>query len=94
MPVETAADRLTFVNAVEFGVTATVGAATFPGILDNEYVDTFDATGTVPVFICDSSYITLNNITRGTSITINSTVYTVRNIKPDGTGMSVLVLSD
>lgn len=94
MPVETAADRLTFFNTEEFGVTATVGAATFPGILDNEYVDTFDVTGTVPVFICDSSSVTLNNITRGISITINSTVYTVRNIKPDGTGMSVLVLSD
>lgn len=94
MAVESDVDRLAFLDADEFGVAATVGAATLYGIFDDEYIETLDATGTVPVFICRSSDVTANNIIRATSITINSTAYTVRNIKPDGTGMSVLVLSD
>jgi len=47
MAVESAADRAIFVSANDFGVTATIGAASVNGIFDNDFVEV-DAGGGVP----------------------------------------------
>lgn len=95
MPQIPADDLADIFNASEFAMdAATVGAATVYGLFENEYIDVLDVAGTVPAFACRSSDVTANSIARGTSITINSTAYTVRNLKPNGSGITVLLLSN
>lgn len=94
MAAETEADRLAFFNADDFGAVFIVGANSVAGVLDDQYLDQLDTTGTTPVFTCRSSDVNAAGIARGTSGTINGVTYVVRNIKPDGTGMSDLILED
>lgn len=98
MPVESAADRLAFLDTDEHGVTATWGAASVPGIFDNEFT-AIDGLGlpvavdsAMPRFTCRTADV--DGITGGDPVTINGTGYTVRSVQPDGTGMTVLVLSE
>ena len=95
MAVESDADRLTFLSADDFGVAATIGAATVYGIFDDEYTGVNAATGEVatsdPRFLCRASDVT--SVAQGTTVTINSVAYKVTNIEPDGTGFTSLVLS-
>jgi len=75
----------------DFGIDATVGAGTVRGIFDNAYQDAFSLVpGTAPVFMCASADV--SSVDVGDSITINATAYSVTEVRPDGTGMTVLVL--
>ena len=95
MPTIPADDLADIFNASEFAMdAATIGAATVYGLFENDYIDMLDVTGTVPAFVLRSSDVTANSIARNSSITINSTVYTVRNLKPNRNGITVLELSN
>lgn len=105
MAVETAADRLSMVSADDFGVTATYApqpsgsSASIEGIFDREFelVD-FDGDTAVasrgPVFMCRSADVeaTANGGRTGDYLTVSGTAYTIRIIRPDGTGMTELRL--
>ena len=70
---------------VDFGATATKSGVAVAGIFDSAYTAAFDMiAGSGPVFTCASSA----GITRGNTLVINGTSYTVTIIEPDGTGMS------
>lgn len=96
MGVENAADRAAFFNTDDFGVVATINGTEVNGIFDNEYIDVLDVAGTSPAFTCATADLAAITpaVARGTSVTISGTAYTIQNIKPDGTGMTVLVLSE
>ncbi len=100
MPVESAADRLVFLNVDDFGTTASYtvqggSAVNIIGIFDNEFIEV-DAGGTVgvaiqqPRFLCRTSDI--SSATEGDAITILGVAYTIRIVQDDGTGMTTLVL--
>jgi len=96
MAVEDAADRATFFNADEFGVVAVINGSNVNGYFDNDYLTALDVGGTSPAFECATSDLAAVTpaVVRGTAITIDSVSYIVEEIKPDGTGMTVLVLSE
>lgn len=97
MTVETDDDRLLMME--DWGVTAVVtGGGSIQGIFDDKYSG-IDMNGMAieadaPIFVCRSSDIDAASVTHGTALTINGTTYTVRTPKPDGTGVTALVLSD
>jgi len=100
MSVESAADRLAFFDVDEHAVDATHtpagGAArAVPGIFDNEYVTVFDGEdasveSSGPVFMCRTADVSA--AAHGDTLAISGTVYTVRGVQPDGTGMTTLRL--
>lgn len=106
MAVESAADRLAFLSADEFGVSATyvtAAGAEYPisGIFDAPVashampgggVDTLDAE---PTFQCRSSDLPreASDGDAGDELLIAGTAYGVVGVLSDGTGMSTLTLS-
>lgn len=107
MAVESAADRLAFLSPDDFGVTATYvpahqgATALINGIFDNEYVEV-DMGGEAsvasrqPVFICRTADIaaTSGGGEEGDWLIIDEVSYKARDFKPDGTGMTVIVLEE
>lgn len=104
MPVETAADRLTFLSASDFGVSATYMQATgpsitIPGILDRQHlaVDASEAavTGFAVTFTCradDLAQLMFGRAQQGDEIMIGAERWEVVEPQPDGTGMVMLIL--
>ena len=100
MAVESAADRLIFLDVDDFGTTASYtvqggSAVDISGIFDNEFIEV-DAGGTVgvaiqqPIFLFRTSAV--SSATDGDAITILGVAYTIRIVQDDGTGMTTLVL--
>lgn len=104
MPVESAADRLTFLSVDEFGVTATYQQQVGPdveitGIFDRQHlaVEAGDAavTGFAVTFTCradDLAQLMFNQARQGDQLVINGENWIVVEAQPDGTGMAVLLL--
>lgn len=108
MAVESAADRLAFLNPDEFGATATITPLSglpvlLSGIFDNEYLLLGDAgglegvSGSSPVFLVRRSDVASVSLP-GASIVINidgvETSFKIVEIRPDGTGMVQLRLHE
>jgi hypothetical protein len=102
MAVETATELEVFFSADDFGVTATYtplggSSSSVKGIYDHEFYEA-DAGGTVgfaieqPIFTCRTSDVV--NAAEGDAIVINSTNYTIRVVRDDGTGVTVLALEE
>lgn len=104
MAVESADDRLVFLDADEFGVEATFAGLADPvvGVFDAEYFGDLEGVAgvaietTQPVFRCRSADVA--SIANGAAVTIPvngaDTAYTVTSKQPDGTGMTVLLLQE
>ena len=75
---------------VDFGVVATIGAATVTGIFDVPTAEAFGMLGTDPTFTCAAADVP--GIAAGQAVTINAVAYTVTAVRPDGTGVTVLTL--
>ena len=75
---------------VDFGVVATIGAATVIGIFDVPTAEAFGMLGTDPTFTCAAADVP--GIAAGQAVTINAVAYTVTAVRPDGTGLTVLML--
>ncbi len=95
MAVESAADRAVFLNSDDFGVSATWNSTTFDVLFLNSYelltlfgiaVEAYN----VSAYVDDSK---ISGLARGDTFTVNSIGYKVRDVQPDGTGMTILVLS-
>lgn len=93
MPTWTADEKTALMNSNDgFSDAATYGAATIYGVLMNPYVaiDGVDVGSTDPIFICPATSV--SGAKKGSSITINGQAYTVQEAKPDGAGLTELVL--
>jgi len=95
MAVESAADRLEFLDVDEFGVTATYdGASTIQGIFDKDYIELLQGevgiASTGPQMLCRSSDV--SGVVQGKAVVVGGVSYTVKGIEPDGTGMTLLLL--
>jgi len=97
--VETAADRAVMLSSNDFGVVATYRRNTtnysVVGIFDRAYleVDVADVgyATTEPQFTMATADIPTGGVV-GDKLTVNAIQYTITNIEPDGTGMSLLRL--
>lgn len=105
MAVESAADRAAFVNAEEFGVTATytpgVGSAvTLSGVFDEPTEQRFDGPGldvsmpTLLVRTADLPGSIAPGERTGDIVTIGARNFEPRTAEPDGTGMTLLRLEE
>ena len=95
MAVESATDLSAIVNTDDFGTTATYDSSSISGIFDNEFVESDGGLEagigyTVTRFICKTTDV--SGASFGDTITINSVAYKIREIRPDGTGMSELII--
>jgi hypothetical protein len=73
--------------AADFG--GAVGVVS--GVFGNEYAEAFGAVaGSRPVFDCLTSRVA--TVARDAAVTVDGTAYTVAEIKPNGSGRTVLVL--
>ena len=75
---------------VDFGVTATIGAASVRGIFDATPAEMFGIVGSNPTFTCASADVSA--VVAGNTVTINAVAYTVTDIRADGTGVTALSL--
>jgi len=96
MAVESAADRAVFVNPSDFGVAATYDGAALNGIFDSDYFAAelgarVAVEGARLRFVCRSADLADGGV-HGKTVVIASTSYKVREVHPDGTGMTELVL--
>lgn len=91
MAIESAADRLAMIQALD-GQQVTIGGASIYAIFDNDYVEALDTEGSGPRLVCRTADV--SSVTYGTAAVVSGANYTVRTIMPDGTGMTVLVLEE
>lgn len=104
MPVESAADRLTFVSVDDFGVNAAYSQndaleVTIPGIFDRQHlaIEAGDGavTGFAVTFTCradDLAQLPFQRALQGDWLTIDGERWMVVEPQPDGTGMVMLLL--
>jgi hypothetical protein len=73
-------------------VSATIGTTSgIVGDFHDEYVEEFGIEGDAPTLtVPDSSLPIVHG--HGTAVTIGATSYTIVGVKPDGTGITLLVL--
>ncbi len=89
-------DLTAFLNTSDFTVDAAIGGNTYPCIFDNGYFEI--AIGEVgvesnqPTAYMPDVDVAAASVVEGSTVTINSVAYKVVGIKPDGTGMTILVL--
>ena len=102
MAVETDTERAIFFSTNDFGDAASYtpqggSAITINGIFDDETLEV-EAGGEVavameqPEFTCRTSDV--SSAAEGDTININSQNYTIRVVRNDGTGVTVLVLEE
>lgn len=101
MAVESAADRASFLLAAEFGVSATfthletAAASAVTGIFDSDYL-ALEVDGEAgvasrsPRFVCASADIA--TAVFGDTLAVAGVIYKMRVIKPDGTGITEIML--
>lgn len=84
-----------FLNNEEFAVEMTIGSNTIYGIFDDEYnavdLQTGQIAQTEPQIIVKTSDV--SGISLDTEVSINGTTYKIKEIQPDGTGLTTLILS-
>ena len=85
----------TFLDSDEFAVDVTYKAATIQGIFDDGFIDSADddiaVESTAPQVQVNSTDVV--GALHGETMTINSVVYKITGIQPDGTGMTLIMLS-
>ena len=104
MAIESAADLASFFDTDEFGVTATVNGQSVAGLFMNNFEQqevgsfndqSFMVNSNTPRFYAPSASITATGLTEnsGTNVVVvNSVNYECVQIRPDGTGMTALIL--
>ena len=92
MSIESLADQIAFVST--FGVPVIVGGVSIDAIFDKPYLEELGISTAVPQLI----YITsqLPAVAYGQAVTVASALFTgtVREIHPDGTGITTLYLGE
>lgn len=87
-------DFTAFLNTGEFATAVTVDGNAVDAIFDNAYVEVgFDGVSVEsvgPVLHCTTADV--STAVQGTAAVVNAVNYTVAEVQPDGTGMTLLRL--
>jgi len=89
MAIEDDEDLDAYFDPDEFGVTArwSFNGSLVNGIFDAAYVDPLGLfEGSAPVFIARASAFD-DDLAQGQTLRIDSTTYTIAEVRPDGTGV-------
>ena len=87
-------DTLAFLNVNEFGVTCSIGGSSFVGILDSPMDVIAGGMALSREYLLTAKTSDVSSAVRGTSITVDSASYTVRENRPTDDGIfSELLLS-
>ena len=90
--LEKESDRLEMIQSLD-GQLLPVAAGTLWAIFDNEYLEVVDGIETrQPQLQCRTSDVERLELGKDTEVQIVGRQYRIRRHKPDGTGMSVLLL--
>ncbi|MCF6147274.1 MAG: hypothetical protein E3K37_01300 [Candidatus Kuenenia sp.] len=84
-------DLDTFLDTDDFGTAITYGGNTIYGIFDSAYESADGVESSGPQVVVKSSDVPV--IAHGAAMVIAGTTYYVINAQPDGTGISVILLS-
>lgn len=84
-------DFSVYTDPTGLGDSSLVGGATVNGIFDRQWAEVNQVEGYYPTFLV-SDVDAAKIIKRQTEITLNGTVYQAISKRPDGTGMTLLVL--
>lgn len=87
----------------DFAVTVTAGGVGVPAIFDRDHIETMGGFGggidaSVPVLLMQTADVIARGIAFGSEVTLpasspwGAATCTVRNVRPDGTGLSMLLL--
>lgn len=90
MAIEDDADRLALLE--DDGVTLTKGAFSITVLFNNTYIDVEDVVSSAPNVLGRTSDFTAASMAKDSDVTVNSTNYKVRELHPDGTGYTRLIL--
>jgi hypothetical protein len=89
-------DLEVFLDNEEFAVDITYNAGTIQGIFDAEFSSAVEGEmgieSTVPQVMVKTSDV--SSAVHGQTMTINSVVYKIIGIQPDGTGTTLILLSE
>ena len=91
MTFETDESRLAFLQ--DFGSTVHSPGGDCLGIIETDYLDTDGIDNFLLALTCRTSDV-LSLMPKGTVVSMDGVDYRVRTHKPDGTGMSIVVLCD
>jgi len=95
--LQTDADRLESLKALDGEIVLVQGGQNFWAIFDNEFaLQEFAAGGLedrAPMLQCRTSDVEALKIGKDTALRIRGNPFTVRRHEPDGTGMSRLILN-
>lgn len=69
----------------------TIAGRPVRAIFDAAYADVLGVAGSAPVLTCASADVA--SVARGAAVRVRGAAFTVANIQPDGTGVTVLVLT-
>jgi hypothetical protein len=86
-----AEDLSVFLNSAEFATDATLDWVPVKGIFDAAYAQAFDGIATTATAFTMAS-ADCHGATHASVLIIGAKSYRVRNIQPDGTGLTVLLL--
>ena len=83
-------DHSEFFDASEFADKANIAGALVNGILAREFNEDLGVEGTSILFTCATAEVI--NVAFGDALVVNGTTYKVIQKRPDGTGMTDLML--
>lgn len=89
--IETDADRLALVR--DLGEKVYIDNCAYYGVFENEYLEDLDGPGvssSSPMLTVRSSDVA--SVVPGSTVIRDSVTYTVREVEPDGTGITLLRL--
>lgn len=100
MALENEQDLLNFFDTETHGKTASITingtSSSISVILNKEYFEipgeTVDIDGSQPIVFCRSSDVT--GVDTADTISIDSINYNIKNIQPDNTGVTILILQE
>lgn len=75
----------------DFGELVTIASRSVRAIFDAPYADALGVVGITPQLTCAS--VDVAGVVRGSAAIVRGVAYTVAEVQPDGTGVTVLVLA-
>lgn len=90
-------DLSIFTSTNDFAAAAALNGTTAINVIfDAAYeainLQTGEVEGTAPVAICKESDV--SGVSHGDTLLVNGTTYHIRGVRPDGTGLTTLILSE
>ncbi len=85
-------DHSAFLDEDDFAVPASVGGSSVSVIFDHAFVEVQGIAGEQPMVLADDGDI--SSVSVGDALIVNDTLYAIRVKRPDGTGLTMMLLEE